>query len=255
MYALAIAAVVLTCVFGGALLGRFLRVRLPDHHLGDDSKDIVKLAIGVVATMAALVLGLLVSSAKSSFDRMGDELTVTAAKVVELERALRQYGPETAPIRAGLHTNYGAVVDTLVSQNEARLVQIQSAPANGRIEGLVTAIRDLVPRDEVQRELRVRGIALAQELNASRWLLLLQRHDSISTPLLVVVVSWLTLIFVGFGLFSPPRNMTVVAALFLCAMSVSGAIFLILEMDDPLTGLVRISDVPMRRALDLIRND
>lgn len=90
MNALAVAAIVLACVFGGALLGRFLRVRLPDRHLGDDSKDIVKLAIGVVATMAALVLGLLVSSAKSSFDRMGDELTQTAAKVVELDRVLLQ---------------------------------------------------------------------------------------------------------------------------------------------------------------------
>jgi hypothetical protein len=255
MNALVVAAIVLACVFGGALLGRFLRVRLPDHHLGDDSKDIVKLAIGVVATMAALVLGLLVSSAKNSFDRMGDELTHTAAKVIELDRALLQYGPEAAPIRAALRRNYGAVVDALVSQDESRLVQIQSPAANGRIEGLVVVLRGLVPRDEAQRELRARAAALAQDLEASRWLLLLQRHDSISTPLLVVVVSWLTLIFVGFGLFSPPRNATVVVALFLCALSVSGAIFLILEMDDPLTGLVRISDVPMRRALDLIGRD
>ena len=255
MNALAVAAIVLACVFGGALLGRFLRVRLPDRHLGDDSKDIVKLAIGVVATMAALVLGLLVSSAKSSFDRMGDELTQTAAKVVELDRVLLQYGPETGPIRAAVRRSYGAVVDALVSQDESRLMQMQSPAANGRVEGLVVAIRELAPHDEAQRELRSHATALAQDLNASRWLLLLQRHDSISTPLLVVVVSWLTLIFVGFGLFSPPRNATVVAALFLCALSVSGAIFLILEMDDPLTGLVRISDVPMRRALSLIAAD
>jgi len=255
MYAFVVAAVVLACVFGGALLGRFLRVRLPDRHLGEDSKDIVKLAIGVVATMAALVLGLLVSSAKGSFDRMGDELTQTAAKVVELDRVLLQYGTETAPMRAGLRRNYGAVVDALMSQHESRLAQIQNPGANGRIESLASAIRELVPRDDAQRELRTHAAALAQDLNASRWLLVLQRHDSISTPLLVVVVSWLTLIFVGFGLFTPPHNATVVVALFLCALSVSGAIFLILEMDDPLTGVVRISDVPMRRALDLIVAD
>jgi len=253
MSALIVAAVVLACVFGGALLGRFLRARLPGNHLGEDSKDIVKLAIGVVATMTALVLGLLVSSAKSSFDRMGDELTQTAATVVELDRALLQFGPDAAPIRAALRRNFGTVVEALVAQNESRLVQLQQGPvAKGRIEGLVAAIRELVPHDDAQREMQVRATALAHELNASRWLLVLQRHDSISTPLLVVVVSWLTLIFVGFGLFSPPRNATVIAALFLCALSVSGAIFLILEMDDPLTGVVRISDVPMRRALDLI---
>jgi hypothetical protein len=255
MNAFLVAAITLACVFGGALLGRFLRVRLPIHHLGEDSKDIVKLAIGVVATMTALVLSLLVSSAKQSFDRMGDELTQTAAKVVLLDRALLQYGPDTAALRTALRSNYATVVDALVSQDESRLAQIQNPVTKGRIEGLVSALRELAPRDDAQRELRARAAALAEELNANRWLLVLQRHDSISTPLLVVVVFWLTLIFVGFGLFTPPHNATVVAALFLCALSVSGAIFLILEMDDPLTGLVRISDVPMRRALELIGHD
>ena len=96
----------------------------------------------------------------------------------------------------------------------------------------MAAIRALAPTSEAQRELRPRAMMPAEDVNANRWLLLLQQHDSISTPLLVVVVFWLTLIFMGFGLFSPPRNATV-----------------ILEMDDPLTGVVRISDVPMRKAL------
>src|SRR5664279_4458405 len=162
MYAFVVAAVVLACVFGGALFGRFLRVRLPDRHLGEDSKDIVKLAIGVVATMAALVLGLLVSSAKGSFDRMGDELTQTAAKVVELDRVLLQYGPETVPIRAGLRKNFGMVVDALMSQDESRLMHVQSPDANIRVESLVSAIRELVPRDDAQRALRAHAAALAQ---------------------------------------------------------------------------------------------
>ena len=92
---------------------------------------------------------------------------------------------------------------------------------------------------------------LATELAATRWLLLLQETETISMPLLVVVVTWLSLIFMGFGLFSP-RNGTVVVALFLCALSVSGAIFLILEMDRPLDGIVRISDAPMRTALGFL---
>ena len=255
MKALLVAPVVLAFIFGGALLGLALRARLPDRHLSDDSKDIVKLSIGVVATMAALVLGLLVSSAKGSFDRTEDELTMTASKVVQLDRALAQYGRETAGMREALRRNYGNAVDALTSDDPTRLAQLQARTAGSHLEDLVFVIRELSPASDLQRELRARALMLAEDVKANRWLLLLQQHDSISTPLLVVVVFWLTLIFMGFGLFSPPRNATVVAALFLCALSVSGAIFIILEMDDPLTGVVRISDVPMRKALALLGSE
>jgi len=247
-----IAAIVLACVFGGALAGQFLGKRLPRHHLQEDSKDIVKLGIGVVATMAALVLGLLVSSAKSSFDKMSDDLTLEAAKVVQLDRALAHYGPEAQEVRSTLRHNFQAAVDALAGPDE-----FQDAKLRGMRESageVQDAIRALVPRSDEQRELRSQALAFAEDAAAFRWLLLLQEHDSISRALLVVVVLWLTLIFVGFGLFSP-RNRTVIAALFLCALSVSGAIFLILEMDDPLKGMVRISDAPMRTALSILTSN
>ena len=251
MNALAVALVVLACVFGGALAGLFLRMRLPDHHLKDDSKEIIKLGIGVISTMAALVLGLLVSSAKSSFDRTGDELTQTSAKVVQLDNVLAQYGREASEVRGALRQDYRGTIDALLSQDNAQLAQLRAPKLGARVEDVQAGIRALVPTSDVQRSLLSQALALAEEVGANRVLLLLQQHDSISTPLLVVVVAWLSLIFVGFGLFTP-RNATVIAALFLCALAVSGAIFLILEMDDPLTGMVRISDAPMRRALAIL---
>ena len=177
MKALLVAPVVLACIFGGALLGLALRARLPDRHLSDDSKDIVKLSIGVVATMAALVLGLLVSSAKGSFDRTEDELTLTASKVVQLDRALAQYGTETAGMRSVLRRNYGNAVDALTSDDPTRLAQLQVRAAAGHIEDLVSAIRGLSPANDVQRELRTRALMLAEDVTANRWLLLLQQHD------------------------------------------------------------------------------
>jgi len=248
-----VAVIVLACVFGGALAGLYLRNRLPDHHLQEDSKDIVKLGTGVIATMAALVLGLLVSSAKSSFDKMNDELTLVSSKVVQLDRVLVQYGPEAKDVRSVLRQNFQAVVEGLAAADKVQLLKILTATAEDGVEGVQTAVRALVPRNDAQRELRSQALALAEDMSAFRTLLLLQQHDSISVPLLVVVVAWLALIFMGFGLFSP-SNGTVIAALFLCALSVSGAIFLILEMDDPLEGMVRISDTPMRSALSLISN-
>jgi hypothetical protein len=253
MNALAVAVVVLACVFGGVLAGLFLRARLPDHHLQDNSKEIIKLGIGVISTMAALVLGLLVSSAKGSFDRTGDELTQAAARIVQLDTVLAQYGVDATEVRGKLRRDYQRTVDALLSQEPSRLAELRAPKTGLGVENVQAAIRALTPAGDDQRLLRSQAQALAEEVGATRALLVLQQHKSISTPLLVVVVAWLTLIFVGFGLFTP-RNATVIASLFLCALAVSGAIFLILEMDDPLAGMVRISDEPMRRALAILTN-
>jgi hypothetical protein len=251
MEPIALSSIVLLCVFGGALFGVLIRRRLPGHHLSEASKDTVKLATGVIATMAALVLGLLVSSAKGSFDRMSDELTQAAVKVIELDHALRNFGPEAQPIRHTLYEHYRAAIDALATGDRSLIEQRQAAGTTASIGGLQSAIRALAPQNDAQRETRARALSLAEESSANRWLLVLQRHTSVSMPMVVVVVTWLTLIFVGFGLFAP-ANGTVVTALLLCATSVAGALFLILEMDDPFGGIVRLSDVPMRRALEII---
>jgi hypothetical protein len=246
--------IVLACVFSGGLAGLFLKIRLPNQHLQDDSKDIVKLGIGVVATMAALVLGLLVSSAKGSFDKTSDEVTLAAARLVQLNRALAQYGDETKEIRGALRRHAQTVADALTSGDRSRLMQLRASVAKTRVDDGEIAIRGLVPASDAQRELRSLALTLMQDVSANRSLLLLQQHSSVSTPLLVVVVAWFALIFLGFGLFSP-RNATVIATLFLCALAVSGAIFLILEMDTPLEGVIRISDGPTRNALSALAVD
>jgi Protein of unknown function (DUF4239) len=251
---IATSVIVLACVFGGALAGLFLRIRLPAQHLQDDSKDIVKLGIGVIATMAALVLGLLVSSAKGSFDRTADEVTLGAAKVVQLNRALAQYGDETKEIRGAIRRYVEAVADTLTSGEKSRLTQLRTSASKTMADEVEVAIRALVPRSEAQRELRSLALTLIQDWSANRSLLWLHQDSSVSTLLLVVVVAWFALIFLGFGLFSP-RNGTVVATLFLCALAVSGALFLILEMDGPLEGVIRISDGPTRNALSTFAID
>jgi hypothetical protein len=254
MNPIATSVIVLACVFGGALAGLFLRIRLPDQHLQDDSKDIVKLGIGVVATMAALVLGLLVSSAKGSFDRTSDEVALGAAKIVQLNHALAQYGDETKEIRGALRRYVEAVADALTSGEKSRLMQFRTSAPTTKADDVEVAIRALVPRSEAQRELRSLALTLIQDWSANRSLLWLQQDSSVSTPLLVVVVAWFALIFLAFGLFSP-RNGTVVATLFLCALAVSGALFLILEMDEPLEGVIRISDGPTRNALSTFAID
>ena len=203
MSSLSIALIVFACVFGSAMLGLFLHTVLPEHHLSADSKDVVKLGIGLIATMAALVLGLLVSSAKGSFDRTNEELVQSAAKIVMLDRILAQYGPETSEVRALMKRTYTITVELLFSGDESKLAKLDTPETVKRAEGMQAKLRELSPRNDAQRSLQSQAIEISNELSSTRWLVLLQKDSSISTPFLVVLVLWLSVIFASFGLFAP----------------------------------------------------
>jgi hypothetical protein len=237
-----ISLIVFACVFGGALLGIFLHAVLPQHHLSNESKDIVKLGMGLVGTMAALVLGLLVASAKGSYDTQSAELTQMSANIALLDRVLALYGPETKETRALLRGAVARVLDQMWSSASL------SVPTAAGGEILYDKIQGLSPKNDTQRSLQGQALSMAMDLGKTRWLMYEQAITSISIPLLVVLVLWLAAIFVSFGLFAP-FNATVVASLFVSALSVSGAIFLILEMYTPYAGLIQLSSAPLRAAL------
>ncbi|MDB5995958.1 MAG: hypothetical protein JWP42_3094 [Pseudomonas sp.] len=245
---LLIALIVFICVFGSALLGLYAREHLPEHHLSDDSIGVVKLATGLIATMAALVLGLLISSAKNTFDTTNVELVQNAAMVIQLDRVLARYGPQTQDIRVLLKNSYTGAVDTIESGDSAQMARLNSQEAIKRSEGLQHKVEELVPGNEVQQALKAHALQLIDSIFAARWLTLLQAKGSIPLALLVVLVTWLSIIFGTFGLFAQ-RNGTIIAALLMCALSTSGAIFLIEELNRPLDGLVGVSVAPMRDTL------
>jgi hypothetical protein len=244
MSPLAIGLIVFTCVFGGALLGMFLRFTLPEHHLSAESKDTVKVGIGLIATMAALVLGLLVATAKASYDTKSNELTEMSANTVMLDRMLAHYGPETKPIRELLRRSGERALESLWPQN-GQAPRLEPA---GAAEALYDAIEALSPKNDAQGALKSQALNLTIEIDKMRWLLFEQSGSSISSLFLTVLVFWLTVIFISFGLFAP-YNLTVIATLLVCALSVSGAIFLILELDRPFEGVIKISSTPVRNAL------
>jgi hypothetical protein len=234
--------IVFACTFGGALLGIFLRSVLPEQHLSADSKDTVRLGMGMVATMAALVLGLLVASAKNFYDTESSDLTQLSANVILLDRVLAHYGPETKEVRDVLRGAVARTVDLIWRQGS------QMAPTAAGGEILYDKIQALSPQNDVQRALKAQASSMAIDLGKLRWLMFEQGSTSISLPLLAVLVFWLAIVFSSFGLFAPP-NLTVIGTLFLCALSVSGAVFLILEMYTPFQGLMQLSSAPLRDAL------
>jgi hypothetical protein len=239
-------AVVAVCLLAAVGLGTRIRRLLPEHHLSAETKDAVKLAMGLVATMSALVLGLLVSSAKSSYDTTRGEVIQMAAKVAFLDRVLSVYGPEAAAARIQFRSLIEQTVGQMWSEDAGGLAHLTENTSAG--DALYVAVQSLSAKDDTQRSLKAQATSNLIELGQLRTLLAAQSVPSISKPLLVVVIAWLVVILIGFGTVAPP-NTTALLSLMVAALSVSGAIFLILELDRPFTGAVAISSEPMRGAL------
>jgi hypothetical protein len=241
------AALFFGCLVGVVLLGKGVSRCLPEHHRSGDSKDAVKLAMGLVATMTALLLGLLISSAKDSYDAQRSEVIQIAAKVTFLDRVLALYGPEAADARARFHGVVTGAFQQMWPDKTGQPVQLRSTGQGA--DEVYFAIQSLSPGDEMQRSLKAQATTLATDLGQLRALLLAQSAPSISKPLLVAVFFWLMILFFSFSLIAP-GNTTTTLALIAAALSVAIAVFLILELDHPLGGLIHISGEPLRNALD-----
>ena len=246
MNSIAVSFIVFACVFGAALLGMLLRAMLPEEHLSGDSKDVVRLSVGLVATMSAILLGLLVSAALASYEAQRKELIQTSAEIVLLDRVLAHYGPETGDAREVLRGAVVIILERMWPKNYA-----ESAPSGSPVPGaesLFEKITALTPKDDAQRILKAQALSMIIGLGQTRWLHYENSANTVSMPLLVVLVFWLTTIFVSFGLFAP-YNRTVVASLLISSLSVSCAILLIMELYSPYRGLIELSSAPLRAAL------
>ena len=239
--------IVFGCLVGAALLGRVIRRLLPDHHLASDSKDGIKLALGLVSTMSALVLGLLVSSAKSSYDAERGEVIQMAAKVAFADRVLAMYGPDAADLRNRFHEGVKEAIKGIWPEEAGLSAHLVQNTQTGN--ALYVGVQNLSPHDDTQRKLKDEATSLATDLVQLRSLLQAQAVPSISKPMLIILVSWLVIIFLASSLLAP-SNPTVMFAFIISAVAVSGAIFLILELDEPFGGVLQISSEPLVHALD-----
>lgn len=254
MEPLTVGLIVTCCTFGGALLGVLAGATLPKHHLSSESKDVIKVAMAMMATISALVVSLLISTAKTSFDEKDTELREQAARTIMLDRLFAQYGPETSAAREMLRTiteeKLRAIWGDEKASEQADDVDVKILRGHGSsIERLQNQIYDLSPKSEQQRLLKARALDVSNQLAEGRWRLLEDLEGRIQWPFLAMLVFWLTIVFVSFGLFAP-RNLSVLVALCVCALSIGGAIYMIVEMDEPYGGFIRISSAPVRAALE-----
>jgi hypothetical protein len=249
MSSLTVSGIVFACILGGMVLGVILRAILPEKHLSAETKDLVKLSMGLIGTMTALVLGLLIASAKGSFDTQRNGLAQLSGNITVLDRALAHYGPDSKDAREMLRASVADMLQRTWPGENAEPGQTgEKSATEGRYEGLYEKIQALSPQTEAQRTWQAQALKIAMDMGQARWVLFSQRGSSIPTPFLVVMVSWLTLLLTSFSMFAPP-NTTVIITLLICALAVSSAIFLVLELDRPFDGMIQISSAPVRNAL------
>ena len=247
MSPLTIGAIVFACILGGALFGMYLRRVLPKHHLSDDAKDVIKVSMAMVATMAALVLGLMTASAKSSLDDKESKLRGAAAQIILLDRTMALYGAETREARDLLKRLVAARVNQIWPEENAGGVAPEAIGADTGIGHLQQKILALSPQNDAQRWFQSTALQISRDIAAAQWSTFQQVGSQIHWPFLVIVVFWLTIVFASFGLFAP-QNAIAVSALCVAALAVAGAIYLILAMDQPYGGLIKISSAPARAA-------
>jgi len=246
-----IAFIIFAFMLGGMLLGSTLRVILPDDHTQADSKDILMTSAGMMATLIALIIGLLVTSAKGTFDEANSSITQGGAKIITLDYYLSRYGPEAKQVRDLLPQSVASAIERVwpnESKQGADLVKMEDAT---EMADVYNKIRELLPKNESQKYLQTQALQLSADMMQSRWMLIEQSQTNLPRIFLVVLTFWLTVLFTQFGLLAP-RNRTAMSALFICAISMSGAIFLILELNQPLEGTIKVSSAPLHKALSLI---
>ena len=233
------------------LVALYFHRRLGDDLLTQATHDAVKIGIGVIVVLSALVLGLLIASAKNNFDTAGRDLKRFSTEAVLLDRTLRAYGPEGASARNTLQRYIErALAGTWPTGKRAEVVA--DPEAERMIYELQDSILALTPQNSRQRALNEELRGEVRRFIELRWILVEEATPSLNIPLLGVVVVWLSLVFASFG-YNAPRNRVVIITFVLCAACIGGAMFLILQMDRPFEGLIKVSPAPLEKALAHVR--
>jgi len=244
---LIIGCIVFLILLAGAFAGWMTRQRLPAHQLTDDTKNLVSVSMAVVATVSALVLGLLISNANSSFSALGGEVTALSAQILRLDQMLQRYGPDTTPARETLR-QYAEHKTAEMFPDDPADFRLGDPATYGLLQQVEDSMLALKPANQRDKWWLDQAMTLAAKIGDTRWLLTQQLGQGTPKPFLALLVFWLTLLFASFGLFAP-RNFISGVTLTLCALAVAGAVGMILELEKGFGEVVHISPQPMRQAV------
>jgi len=248
MSVVGVAAIAFASMFGATVVSMLLRSQLPDHYLSAESKEEIRLGTALIATMAAVLLGLLISSTRSSYEEKRGQVIRMTADLIELDILMKDYGPEAGPVRVVMRDAVQPMIDSIWRVNAGSFRPNANAVPDAGTEAILSGVEQLSPQNDRQRARRERALQVGLDLAHIQFILFAQPANAISMPFVTVLVLWLTFIFASFTISSPP-NRLIVAVLLFSALSAASAIFLILDLDRPFGGLLQIPTAPLRNAL------
>jgi hypothetical protein len=256
------ASVVFLILLGATGLGVIVRPLLPEEHKTTETVQVLQLVVGMLVTFAALVLGLLTASAKTVFDTNTDDIRGYATQLIQLDDTLRQYGVEGDTARQLLRAYTAAAIASTwpneprpagnyyptINASEGNPHNLDSHKLGDMLGQAQRDVREMQPHDGFHQKLVVEALAQFDRLLQQRWKLVEESHGKISSPFDRILVFWLTIIFLCFGLIAP-RNALSLVTITLGALSIASALYLILDLDTPFTGAIIIPSQPLRDAL------
>ena len=233
---------------GGMLLGVVLRACLPAAYLNSETKEVVRLGVGLLATLSAVAISLMIASAKTSYDTQDAHFRQFSADVILTDQLLAQYGPEAVDIRKLMRIAVPTALDRIWREKAEGAPQHNAFSTSSVAEQIYDAIEALSPANDVQRLLKPRIEQAGTDIARARLLMFADVDTPIMTPFLLILVFWLTVIFISFSLFVEPSPV-VLAAMLIFALSVASALFLVADLSRPFAGLMQISNEHLRDAL------
>jgi hypothetical protein len=252
MSTITISIAIAVATFGAGVGGLLLQKFLPEQHTTDRSRDMLAAVVGLISLLLALVLGTLVGSAYSFYATQKSEMETLAARSLQLDLSLGQYGPESMPLRSALRSTLAGIDTVIWGDGHGDPQQFKVAALLPALRGMVERLATLTPNNDEQRQLLGTIRADEAQIQQTRLLMSLQLVSPISWPLLLVVASWSVLLFSGFGILSR-LNITTVAALTFGSFAIGSAIFLILELNEPYSGLFRVPSGAMEQTIEALR--
>jgi hypothetical protein len=241
-----VAAGAAVSVFLCGLLGLWVQSLLPESHTSDRSRDIIGGVVGLLTLLLALVLGLLIWTAYGVTNTQKTELQLLSARALEFDLEMKQYGPEGDPGRELMRTELVWAHEQFWGDESAMAAAYEASYHN--MGSMSDFLNGLHPTTDKQKQLLGAADQHYSAVGETRLLMSLQLIDPISWPLIITVIAWSCLLFCGFGLLSR-RNWTTICVLALGASSVASAIFLILELSQPYTSLLRISPAGLEQVI------
>jgi hypothetical protein len=245
-FALAVAV----AMFAAGLLGLVLQRVLPEHHTTGGSRDMIAAIAGLLTLLCALVAGLLIWTAYGVYSGQNAQIQALASKVMQLDLALSDYGPEATPIRAELRDALGKTIDQVwhVRQNDDNFAASNFASALGNMRARDKALTKLHPTTDDQKRALASATAMSDAIGEARMQMSFALSAPVAYPVLLTVVGWVGCLFCGFGL-TARGTVTSVIALAVGSLAIASAVLLILDLSNPYSGIVRASHAPLEQAL------